>query len=153
VDPIDRTKNYVEIRPNTRFINAFVSDTSVGQESFIRVQGNNGWEDQMSASKTQFIDDGHYYKYDEIMVDRISLTSLQAQLPDGIGVLLIDVEGFELKILQSLSDNIRPHMIIAENAAGIKQQKILHTAMQKKGYNLIGRIWTSDDIYIDQSRV
>ena len=153
VDPIDRTKSYATVRPNTTFINAFVSDTSVGQESFIKVQADNGWEDQMSASKTHFKDDGHDYKYDEIMVDRISLTNLQAQLPDGIGVLLIDVEGFELKILQSLSDDNKPHIIIAENAANIKQQKILHSAMQKKGYDLVGRIWTSDDIYIEQSRV
>lgn len=152
VDPIDRTKSYASMRPKTKFINAFVSDTNVGKEPFVKVLGTNGWEDQMSASKSQFIDDGHDYEYEEVMVDRCSLKDLQSQFPYGIGILLIDVEGFELRILRSIDDYNRPKIIIAENAGKINQQKILQLEMRNKGYDLIGRIWTSDDVYIDRYR-
>lgn len=148
VDPIDRTSEFKKLRPNTEFINAFVSDTDDGEEAFISVQNINGWEDQMSSSKSNFKDLGHKFVYKELFVPRISINYLQDQFKSNIGVLFIDVEGHESVILDALSSVNAPRIIISENTGSLWEQHKLHMIMERKGYILIGRVWTSDDVYL-----
>lgn len=147
IDVIDYTKEYSEIRPKTKFIQALIGGENKEVE-FIMVKNKRGWENQLSSISDYYKDEGKDIDYDIIKLNMMRLDEIvdfNDKIPD---LFLLDVEGAEKEILKSINfKRWRPKILLIENIGKIKKQKELRAIMQVNGYRLRARIWTSDDIY------
>lgn len=147
IDAIDYSKEFESERPNTRFVRCIV-DKEHGQGTFYHVRDEDGWENQVSSVHKETLTMGKGFKADTIELEKIPLRDLVDNEKE-IDVLLIDVEGHEFSVLDSLDWNIsKPRAIVVENNGDFYPRKEMEIYMSGKGYNLFARIGVSDDIYI-----
>jgi FkbM family methyltransferase len=66
-------------------------------------------------------------------------------------ILFIDVEGFEMEVLNGIDfDNFKFDIIIIENNANNRAKSVIYKVLKGKRYLLFGRIYNLDDIYINE---
>ena len=146
VDPIDYSELYRQHRPKTEFINAAIDST---RSSVILnlAKKNDGWEDQVSSLHSEVIAHGRGFEVQQVEVSAVTLASVCKNL-SHIDLLLLDVEGHEIDVLNSLDwDRIQPDVVLAENTGEFYPRKLLEDFMINTGYRLVARIGSSDDIY------
>ena len=146
VDPIDYSELYRQHRPKTEFINAAIDST---RSSVILnlAKKNDGREDQVSSLHSEVIAHGRGFEVQQVEVSAVTLASVCKNL-SHIDLLLLDVEGHEIDVLNSLDwDRIQPDVVLAENTGEFYPRKLLEDFMINTGYRLVARIGSSDDIY------
>lgn len=147
VDGIDYSKEWIECRPKSNFINAVVSSEH-NPVVFCRVSGPAGWEDQLSGPENTLDLGGKSLIVSKYEIETISLAKLISRLGKRPDILFVDVEGHELKVLESNDWEVsRPRVIVIENFGLNKKQEELRKYMMNLGYDFSHRIWISDDIY------
>ena len=146
VDPIDYSDLFRMHRPKTQFINAAI-DSSNSLVTLNLVKASEGWEDQVSSLHSQVIYHGRGFEVQQLEVPAITLSSVCKGL-NHINILLLDVEGHEIDVLESLDwSRIKPCVVLSENTGQFYPRKQLENFMYDKGYRLVARIGSSDDIY------
>jgi hypothetical protein len=116
------------------------------------VENISGWEDQVSSVYDNVLTHGRGFKTKKMRVSAQPLSEVCKDL-SSIDILLLDVEGHEISVLESLDwDKYRPAVILTENTGDFYPRKILRDYLQDKKYTLLARIGASDEIYIDRNR-
>jgi FkbM family methyltransferase len=140
----DYAVEWKEKRPNTRFFNFLVTENSAGSGRFYK-------SERMGLSSTnQNMADGFEEdprgraKTEEIQVKKISLTDLLDQEEiKKIDLLLLDIEGHELKALAGIDlERFSPELIVSEVFGNDKVTKYLN----KHGYQQIQRYVPMDEV-------
>jgi FkbM family methyltransferase len=84
----------------------------------------------------------------------VSVVSLAELLRErdfrSIGILSIDVEGYEFEALDGLDlDTNRPRIVVVENnSESIFGDERIRNLMESKRYDFVARVWGMDDIYV-----
>lgn len=145
IDPLNYKPLYKKYRPRTKFINALI-DNSNNYLNFHKIENNYGWENQMSSLHKNFIRSGKNFKYKVIKVKSLPLNKL---VNKKIDILMIDVEGHEFKVLNSLNfKKTDPNVILVENSGDYFKKNKMENYMSNRNYKLFARIGSADDIYI-----
>ena len=147
IDAIDYKEEFCNLRPNTTFIQSLV-DSKETNKIFNLVHNEDGWENQVSSIHKETLTMGKGFKADSI---KMKTSTLQKLLPYNcvIDILMVDVEGHEIEVLESLNWGLNsPRIILIENNGEFYNRKKLENFISNKGYRLYARIGTSDDIYI-----
>ena len=147
IDAIDYKEEFYTFRPNTIFIQSLI-DSKETNKIFNLVHNEDGWENQVSSIHKETLTMGKGFKADAI---EMKTSTLQKLLPYNcvIDILMVDVEGHEIEVLDSLNWELNsPRIILIENNGEFYNRKKLENFIIKKGYKLYARIGTSDDIYV-----
>lgn len=152
VDPLDYSQEYERERPNTHFICAAI-DCSRSEVVLNLVEKSEGWEDKVSTLSDKIYSHGRGFRVRQTTVPAITLKEVCKDITH-IDLLLLDVEGHELNVLQSFDwdRRIRPKIILCENTGDFFPRRRLEEYLALKGYRLRARVGTADDIYIDESK-
>ena len=146
VDPIDYGEFFRLHRPKTQFINVAI-DSSKSSVILNLVEKNDGWEDQVSSLHDEVIAHGRGFQVQQVDVPAVTLASVCKNLSQ-IDLLLLDVEGHEVDVLKSLDwDRVYPEVVLTENTGEFYPRRRLEKFMLSKGYRLVARIGSSEDIY------
>ena len=147
IDAINYKKEFHVFRPNTTFIQSLI-DSKETTKIFNLVHNEDGWENQVSSIHKETLTMGKGFKADTI---EMKTSTLQKLLPYNciIDILMIDVEGHEIEVLDSLNWELNsPRIILIENNGEFYNRSKLENFINNKGYKLYARIGTSDDIYV-----
>lgn len=151
IDPLDDyAESWLQERPNSIFINSFVSDKA-DDVNFVRVSGDHGWEDKLSGATESVRLHGKKVTTESCIVKPRRLENILSESNVGFGadVLFIDVEGHELSVLKSADwFGDMPKVIVIENAGPLKNQETVRSFIIKKGFVLFARIDIADDIFV-----
>jgi hypothetical protein len=146
IDAIDYSEAFRTLRPNTRFIRALV-DEKPGMKDFYQVVDVDGWENQVSSVYKETLQMGKGFQANVVQVECAPLKSLLNGRRE-VDVMLVDVEGHEFAVLESLDwDDMKPKVILVENSGEFYPRWKLENYMAVKGYEFLARIGSSDDIY------
>jgi FkbM family methyltransferase len=153
IDPLnDHAESWRQDRPNSLFINAFVSDSAT-DVSFVRVSGDHGWEDKLSGAAESVNIHGKKVTTESSIVRPRRLKNILSESKFGFAadVLFVDVEGHELNVLKSADwSQGKPKVMVIENAGSLKTQKLLRSFITQKGYVLFARIDIADDVFVSE---
>tara|TARA_B100000780_G_scaffold102895_1_gene71997 strand:+ start:58 stop:834 length:777 start_codon:yes stop_codon:yes gene_type:complete len=147
IDAINYKKEFHAFRPKTTFIQSLI-DSKETTKIFNLVRNEDGWENQVSSIHKETLTMGKGFTADTI---EMKTSTLQNLLPNNciIDILMIDVEGHEIEVLDSLNWGLNsPRVILIENNGEFYNRSILENFINNKGYKLYARIGTSDDIYV-----
>ena len=151
IDAIDYSDAFLEFRKNTKFLNLAI-DPDLQFLNIFQVEKVAGWEDQVSSVYNDITKHGRGFKSISKRVQAKPLSEVCKEL-EVIDILLLDVEGHEIKVLESLDWNrIRPSTILTENNGDYYPRKKLRHFLERRGYSLIARVGAVDEIYIDTYR-
>lgn len=147
IDPIQRFAKEWEVARKTPFICGGV-DKEPSERWFIEFQTIDGWEHELSAFE-DFVKPAHLR---DLVHNRFRVAagpiSYHAPWMESVNLLLIDVEGAELIVLQGIGlDHFRPRWILIENNRRIAGDERIRTFLQQYGYQLTARIAGTDDFY------
>jgi FkbM family methyltransferase len=146
IDALDYLKDYEKVR-SAKFINALISNET-GKRHFHAVKSENGWEDQLSSIHHAEIDQGKIFNSSVKSLPTIPLRDIAA-INRQIDILMIDVEGHEFEVLESLNWIVHaPKIILIENNGEFFPRRKLEQYMKQRGYFLKARIGSTDDIYL-----
>jgi FkbM family methyltransferase len=141
----DYASGWKEKRPNSKFFNYLVSESSEGSRKFYK-------SESLGISSTdKNIASGLYFQAElgtkEIHVPKTSLNDLlDREGIKKIDLLSIDIEGHELEALVGLDlERFSPELIVTE-AMGIKDEVKKH--LSQHGYQLIQRYLPFDEVNI-----
>lgn len=149
IDGVDFSKQFKEFRPNTIFINCLI-DTKNGEAEFFEVHSVTGWESQISSLYEKNLDLGKGFTADKKIVRTRRLSDI-AEIDRQIDVCLIDVEGHEFSVLESIDWQARaPKVFVIENMGEFYPREQLTTFMRDKGYKFVARIGVTDDIFLSK---
>jgi FkbM family methyltransferase len=84
-------------------------------------------------------------------VSVVSLVELLRERDIGsIGILSIDIEGYEFEALDGLDlDTNRPRIVVVENnSESVFGDERIRDLMKSKRYDFVARVWGMDDIYV-----
>lgn len=147
IDAIDYAADFREHRPGTTFIHCLI-DKEREFVDFYKIEKQDGWEDKVSSIYPKILHHGKGFAAEKVTVPAMPLSKLCENL-DRIDILMIDVEGHEINVLQSLDwRKNQPSVILAENTGEYFPKKVLENFLIQKGYVLTARIGTEDDIYV-----
>ena len=147
VDGVDFSDEYARERPRTEFFHCVI-DLKEGETEFYQVHDVTGWETQISSLYLQNLDFGVGFTADKKIVRTLPLSFFQKKL-QVIDLCLIDVEGHELSVLGSINwATLPPKIFIIENVGEFYPRYKVTNFMLEKGYRLLARIGTTDDIYV-----
>lgn len=147
IDGIDYGLLYEEHRPRTRFVHCLV-DRNVGDADFFQVVDVDGWENQLSSMHDEALKHGRGVSARHTKVKTMPLSLIVEQSLD-VDLCLIDVEGHELEVLESIDwTSMRPRILLIENNGQFYARGKLCGFMAKKGYRHFARIGSSDDIFV-----
>lgn len=147
VDALDFSEQYSKHRPNTLFVCALI-DPSKEPKKFYRVLNDEGWENQISSVHAKTLETGKGFKAETVLLKTKQLSELVPE-DKKFDLLLIDVEGHEIAVLNTLDWNSNtPDTILIENNGLFFPRKKLQNYLWSRGYRLFARIGTIDDIYI-----
>lgn len=112
-------------------------------------ENKTGWEDQMSGLAS--LNKGSIKKFAGTIDTECSSVSFKDLVREfgieKIDILLLDVEGAELEILEGVAcSGLLPSMILLENNRG--NRGLLHSKLLAMGYHLDAIIWTSDEFWV-----
>ena len=147
IDPLSYGDSWKIKRKNTKFLCALIGNKE-DEIDFLEVEAQNGWEDQMSGRADIFEDNGKLFKTKKRKVKSYRLDAiLSRENISNINIMLIDVEGSELEVLESNDwSKFRPECLIVENNRG--RNAIIRKFLADKQYKFAARVWTSDDVYV-----
>jgi hypothetical protein len=146
IDPIDYADLFKVHRPKTRFINVAI-DKEASSVTLNLVKKEEGWEDQVSSLYDSVSTHGRGFKSIKTVVPADTLTNICNGL-EHIDLLMLDVEGHEINVLQSFDwSHSQPDIILVENTGNFYPRHRLERFLTSKGYHLVARVGSSDDIY------
>jgi hypothetical protein len=149
IDGIDYSAPFKEIRPNTKFIHTLI-DAENKEVDFYQVDSSNGWEDQISSMHKEAVETGRTFTNKLTRQMAVPLKDI-SEIDKHIDILMVDVEGHELSVLESLNwATQRPDTILIENNGEFFSRKTLEKYLWSKNYKLLARIGTTDDIYVSK---
>ena len=149
IDGVDFSDEYARERPKTEFVHCVI-DLSEGETEFYQVHDVTGWETQISSLYLENLDLGVGFTADKKIVRTLPLSFFQKKL-EVIDLCLIDVEGHELHVLNSINwKTFPPKVFVIENVGEFYPRYKLKNFMRDKGYRLLARIGTTDDIYVQK---
>lgn len=147
IDALDYKAEFETFRPKTKFVRSLV-DTTEKVTDFYVVSNEEGWENQLSSVYKDTIDKGKGFNADVIEIQSRRLSSI-LENREAIDILLVDVEGHEFSVLESMDwATTVPKVILIENNGEYYPRKQLERYLFEKGYSLLARIGTIDDIYV-----
>lgn len=147
VDALDFSEQYSRHRPNTLFVCALI-DPSKERKKFYSVLNDEGWENQISSVHAKTLETGKGFKAKTVFLKTKRLSEVVPE-DKKIDLLLIDVEGHEIAVLNTLDWNSNtPDTILIENNGLFFPRKKLQNYLWSRGYRLLARIGTIDDIYV-----
>ena len=147
IDGIDYSAEYSELRSKTKFLNILI-DKHIGELDFYIVKNVDGWENQVSSIHRATLSMGKGFKAD---VKRLRTSPISAieEINRPIDLCLIDVEGHELQVLDSINWTINaPSVVVVENNGEFYPRKKLVRYMTGRNYRHFARIGSSDDIFV-----
>jgi hypothetical protein len=148
IDAIDYSALYATFRPNTKFINTLI-DVDIGERDFYVAESSSGWESMVSSVSSSIKQHGRGFVVNKFKVKTRPLSDICLGV-ESIDIMMLDVEGHEMEVLSSFDWSLcRPKYILSENTGEYFPRSDLEGFMRKKGYKLVARIGTSDDVYID----
>lgn len=145
IDALDYSADFLKYRKNTKFINALISAKNEEREFFV-VKNRFGWQNRMSSVHKDLLDEKRY-SYTKSKMDTIRLNELIMN-DSQIDLLLIDVEGAELEVLNSVDwDSQSPKYILTENTGRFIPRREINSFLKHRGYLLIARIGFADQLW------
>ena len=148
IDPVNYSDSYSEIRPSATFLNLAI-DAQFRSVTLYQVEKNSGWEDQMSSLHSSAIRHGRGFESCSRVVGALPLSEVCKDLK-SFDLLLLDVEGHELNVLESLGLNeLRPSVLLTENNGQFFPKKQLRDYLSSFDYKLVALIGSSDEVYVD----
>ncbi|MDA7448586.1 FkbM family methyltransferase [Planktomarina temperata] len=149
IDGIDYGSKYKSERPNTIFINALVSNRE-DELDFFRVKDRDGWENQVSSIHKETLQMGKGFEAEVVKMPSVPISKIK-EINRPIDLCLIDVEGHEFEVLQSIDfNNNAPSVLVIENNGQFYKRKSLVSFLKGKSYKHVARIGTADDIFVLQ---
>lgn len=146
-DGQDFSREYFERRPLAKFTHCLVDDSASSLVLNV-VRDVEGWENQISSIGDSVIS-GRGLDFRKATVPAYPLSVLCEGIPQ-IDLLCVDVEGHELRVLNSLDYiTLRPTVILIENNGRHFPRSRLELFLVGKGYKQVARIVDSDDVYVD----
>ena len=146
IDPLNKyVDEWVKYRKN-EFMNYAIGATEC-KKVFVEFCGDEPWYDMMSGFK-EFVRDEDLitFQFKEYEVDVTTLENIICF--NTFDLLLVDVEGAEMEVLQGINLNkYKPSYVMLENASVIGGSNILRQYMLSNGYRLKARIGCADDVY------
>ena len=151
VDAVTKhNESWRSVRPDAVLVNTAVSSEDFGEVIFEEFSGN-GIEDMYSAvvnSSAKTIGKAHTIR----SLRTRTLSSLLTQWEiSRVGILSLDIEGFELEALRGLDfDKASVAILIVENNnLGVVGDERIRSYLQQYGYVFYARFWGLDDIFVD----
>lgn len=147
IDGVDFSKEFENLRPKTIFLNCLI-DTKNAEAEFYEVINVNGWETQISSMYESNLKLGKGFKAHKKIVETRRISDLK-QIQQQIDLCLIDVEGHEFEVLNSIDwISNSPSVFVIENVGEFYPRSHLVRYMEEKGYKFIARIGVTDDIFV-----
>jgi FkbM family methyltransferase len=149
VDALEKYENeWKTIRPNADLVVTAVGDRD-GTLEFEETE-HDGYEGDMYSAVKGYSNKAEKLKRVGRIVPVKTLTNiLKSRNIIDIGIMSLDIEGYELSALQGIDTNsIRIQIVILENNSNnlLGNEKV-RKFMRSKGYVLKARIWGLDDVY------
>ncbi len=125
-----------------------VADT-IGQETFIEILPNKGWEHALSGFKAHVRDeDLKIYQYNEYTINVSPLDSFLTE-PHPVDLIMIDVEGAELRVLKGIDFSVlNPRYLLIENDGILGGCESIRSHLKALGYECVARIAATDDFFV-----
>jgi len=145
IDPLDYGADYRILRSKTHFINCLVLNDSRKVE-FFKVSNIDGWQNRMSSIFETELKNSKF-NYEKVEVEASPLRNL---IPPGqqVDLMLLDVEGAELEVLDSLNWSVQaPIHILIENTGRHESRRKINRYLKRRGYGLLARIGFSDQLW------
>lgn len=145
IDPLDFSSEYRLLRDKTRFINCLILNQSKMVE-FFKVTNVDGWQNRMSSIYESELKDSKF-DYERVEIEALPLREL---VPTGqqVDLLLLDVEGAELEVLDSVNWLVQaPIHILIENTGRHVSRRRINRYLKSRGYSLSARIGFSDQLW------
>jgi FkbM family methyltransferase len=145
IDPLDYRSDFKTLRGKTTFINCLVLNRTEKVE-FFKVSNVDGWENRMSSIFESELKNSKFL-YEKVEVDSLPLRQL---IPVGqkVDLMLLDVEGAEIDVLDSLNWDLQaPIYILIENTGRQESRRKLNRYLSGRGYRMLARIGFSDQLW------
>ena len=147
IDGVDFSNDFLKLRDNTTFVHCLV-DSENREAEFYEVQNVEGWETQISSMYESNLELGKGFKATKKIVQTKRLSDFQ-NANQIIDLCLIDVEGHEFSVLDSIDwNNKPPRVFVIENMGEFYPRNNLVRYMNNKGYKFVARVGTTDDIFL-----
>ena len=147
IDGVDFSEEFALHRKNTKFVNCLI-DTEYGSAEFFEVHNVCGWETQLSSVYESNLSLGKGFTATKKTVQTKRFSDFQSD-NQVIDLCLIDVEGHEFHVLDSIDwDMNPPKLFVIENVGEFYPRDSLVMYMKNRGYSLVARVGTTDDIFL-----
>ena len=147
IDGVDFSNDFLKLRANTSFVHCLI-DSENGEAEFYEVQNVDGWETQISSMYESNLELGKGFKATKKIVQTKRLSDFQNE-NQFIDLCLIDVEGHEFSVLDSIDwENKPPRVFVIEKMGEFYPRNHLIQYMSNKGYKFVARVGTTDDIFL-----
>jgi FkbM family methyltransferase len=152
IDAIDSYANeWLALRPGATFIQTAVGN-EIGEVEFELMLGE-GIQNMFSSVRGA----SEKNKLMSRVTKRVPITTLTKVLIDrgitDIGIMSLDIEGFELQAIEGIEfSQIKIRIIVVENnSQGSLGSESLRSVLISKGYVFYARMWGLDDIFVHHS--
>jgi len=145
IDPLDYSSDFGTLRAKTTFINCLVFN-ELKKVEFFKVSNVDGWQNRMSSIFESELKNSKF-DYEKVEVDSVPLRLL---IPVGqkVDLLLLDVEGAEIDVLESLNWDLQsPIYILVENTGRHSSRRNINRYLKGRGYRLLASIGFSDQLW------
>jgi FkbM family methyltransferase len=145
IDPLDYSSDFRTLRDKTTFFNCLVLNRTEKVE-FFKVSNVDGWQNRMSSIFESELKNSKFL-YEKVEVDSLPLRQL---IPVGqnVDLILLDVEGAEIEVLDSLNWDLQaPIHILIENTGRQESRRKLNRYLRGRGYRMLARIGFSDQLW------
>lgn len=152
IDAIDSYANeWQSLRPGATFVHTAVGN-EVGEVEFELAHGEgiqNMYSSVRGASEKN--------RLMSRITKRVPITTLTKVLIElgiaDIGIMSLDIEGFELQAIEGIDfSQIKIRIIVVENNSdGLLGGESIRSVLNSNGYFFYARIWGLDDIFVHQS--
>lgn len=150
-DPMKSVKDAWEVRPNTKFVNAGISDKAEVRQ-FIEIKPKVGWEHTLSGF-AEYVRAEDLRDYDHVTYEvECGPVHHFIEPSTQVDFVSIDVEGAEALILRGFDfSKSPPKAIVLENNQVLGGEQEHRETLFANGYRLVARINASDDLFIHSS--
>jgi FkbM family methyltransferase len=137
------------IRPQAEFVLSAVGDKE-GIVDFEEIAEGNQLGDMFSSVKGASIKEPKLGRSTRSVEIRTLSTILAAKGVASVGILSIDVEGYELPVARGIDfDSVDVRVIVVENNAdGVMGSDVIRDYLIGRGYRYHARLWNMDDVFV-----
>lgn len=148
IDPIQHFGPLWLEHRKTPLVCGAVAD-SIGEEAFLEILPDKGWEHALSGFKTHVRDeDLKIYQYKEYIVSVSPLGNYLTE-PHPVDLIMIDVEGAEIQVLKGIDFSVlAPRYLLVENDSTLGGCESIRDYLKDLGYECVARIAATDDFFI-----